>query len=430
MELEELQREVKGAVAPVMTAFDEFKKTNDARLAEIESKGVPDPVTVAKLENVEKTLSSYEGLNQRLTAAEGKSKAFEEANEAQKAVIAKLEAKLGRPGALSSDDRKIEMKQRVNLWARASIAALTHGQLNDEQRKALADVDAEYKVLTISNDTTGGYLAVPEYVLEIIKAETLITPARQVARVRQTANKQLNIPRRTGQFAAVRVTEQGTRSETTGQTYGLEEITLPEMYAVVDISQENLEDSAFDLEMEIREEASTQFSVKEGAEFISGTGVGQMEGILTNASVSSSVTGNAATLSGDGFITVWGNVKTAYAANGKWLLNRLTLAAARQLKDGVGNYLWLPGLAQGVPNTILGSPYVECPDMPDVAANTYPVAYGDFNRGYVIGDRIAMSFTRDPFTQAASGNVRFWFRRRVGGKVVLPEAIRKLQCHT
>jgi HK97 family phage major capsid protein len=88
----------------------------------------------------------------------------------------------------------------------------------------------------------------------------------------------------------------------------------------------------------------------------------------------------------------------------------------------------MPGIALGRPNTIDGDPYVEVPDMPNEGAGTTPVAYGDFARGYNLVDRIAMEMLRDPYTQATSGNVRFIFRRRLGGQVVLAEAIRKLTC--
>ena len=80
-------------------------------------------------------------------------------------------------------------------------------------------------------------------------------------------------------------------------------------------------------------------------------------------------------------------------------------------------------LTSGVPNTILGYPYVEMPDMPDVGSSAKPVAFGDFSRGYMIVDRVALSVLRDPFTQATSGNVRYIARRRHGGQVILPEAI-------
>jgi HK97 family phage major capsid protein len=427
--------ELKKAIEPVMTAFEEFKTANNERLTQIEKKGVADPVTVDKLTKIEKSLDQFEGINQKLTQAEAKSKALEDQQTAMNDILAKLEAKFGRPG--NGGDRKIELKGKVNSWGRAVFSAHTQGVVNlsaDEQ-KALADVAAEYKALNVSNDTAGGYLAPVEFVQEIIKAIVNVSPARSIVRVRQTANKAIQIPTRTGVFAARRVSENGTRSETAGLAYGQEEVTAPEMYAIVDISNDMLEDSAFDMQAEIQGEATEQFAVKEGQEFVSGTGVGECEGILVNADVAADVSGSAATIAdangqGNGLISLWGNLKTGYAANASWVMNRKTLASVRKLQDSQKNYIWMPGLANGVPNTILGSPYVEMPDMPNEGANAYPIAYGDFRRGYVFVDRIAMAMVRDPLTQATAGNVRFHFRRRMGGQVVLAEAIRKLKCST
>jgi HK97 family phage major capsid protein len=111
-------------------------------------------------------------------------------------------------------------------------------------------------------------------------------------------------------------------------------------------------------------------------------------------------------------------------------LNRFTLGAVRKLKDANDSYIWQPGLSAGVANTILGAPYVEVPDMPDVAAAAFPIAFGDWRRAYVIVDRIAMSVLRDPFTRGSQGQVKFLARRRVGGQVVLAEAVRKLKVGT
>ena len=293
----------------------------------------------------------------------------------------------------------------------------------------------EMKTLTVGNDPAAGYLAPVEFAAELIKAETEFSPIREIARVRQTSRNSLQMPKRTGTFGAVWVAEQATRSETTGLTYGLEEVPTHEMYALVDISQQMLEDSAFDLEAELMTEFSEQFAVTEGAAFVSGNGVGKPEGILDNADLGETVSGSAATIAdadgqANGLINLWHDIKTAYAIRGTWILNRKTLAAVRRLKDVDKNYVWQPGLAAGQPNTILGSPYVEVPDMPDEAANATPVAFGDFKRGYGIFDRVTLSVLRDPFTQATQGNVRFLARRRVGGQVLLAEAIRKLKCST
>lgn len=423
--------ELKKAISPVMTAFEEFKAANDARLKEIEKKGSADVITKEKVDRIETTLSQYEGLNQKLTLAEQQAKAAKEAAERVETALARI------PNDNRARKDGDEAKVMFNNWAKAVVRAHAVGVLNlsaDEQ-KILSDVTNEAKALNVSTDTAGGYLAPTEYVAEIIKAVTLSSPARGIVRVRNTANKAIQIPKRTGQFAARRVSENGAKSETTGLTYGLEELTAPEMYALIDISNQMLEDAAFDMEAEIREESAEQFAVKEGAEFVSGTGIGEYEGILTNGSVAETVSGTAATIAdsdgqANGLLTLKHAIKTAYAANATWIMNRTTIGAVRKLKDAQKNYIWMPGIAMGKPNTIDGDPYAEFPDMPSEGAGLYPIAYGDFRRAFTIVDRVAMEMLRDPYTQATSGNIRFIFRRRTGGRVVLAEAIRKLKCST
>jgi len=425
----EVSEEVKKAVEPVMTAFEAFKETNDKRLAEIEKKAAPDPLTVDKLNKIEQTLSSYEPLNQRLTTAENQAKALKEATD-------RIEVALNRlPKEMKSRQDGTEVKAHADAWAKAVIrgTALGLNNLQPDELKVLQDVAAECKALNVGTDTAGGYLAPIEYVREIIKGVTDLSPARALVRVRNTAMKSIQIPKRTGQFAARRVSEQGTKTETTGLTYGLEEINAPEMYALIDISNQMLEDTAFDMEAEIRMEASEQFAVKEGAEVVSGAAADECEGFMTNTSVASTNSGTAANIAdadgqANGLLTLKHALKTAYARNASWVMNRTTIGAVRKLKDAQKNYIWMPGVQNGAPATIDGDPYVEFPDMPSEGAGLYPIAYGDFRRAYTLVDRIAMEMLRDPYTQATSGNIRFIFRRRVGGQVVLAEAIRKLKC--
>lgn len=425
----------KTAIEQVMTAFEEFKATNDAALAEIKAKGVADPILTEKIGKIEGALNKFEDANQKATAAALEAK---NALDEEKKHVDELEQKLNRlalNGSADPEQRKAELKEKVNSWARAVVGAHTVGvpNLTADQQKALAEVAAEYKALSVGNDTTGGYLAPIEYVREILRTVTEISPARTLARVRQTASKAVAIPKRTGQFAAQWVAEQGTKSETDGLRYGMWEIPTHELYALIDISNQNLEDSAFDMAGEISFEATEQFAVAEGAAFVSGNGVGKPEGFLVAAGVSGNNSGSATTIAdaegqANGLLSLKYGLKTAYARNATWLMNRTTLGAVRRLKDNDKNYIWMPGIAQGRPNTIDGDPYVEVPDMPNEGAGTTPVAYGDFKRAYTLVDRIAMEMLRDPYTQATSGNVRFIFRRRLGGQVVMAEAIRKLTC--
>jgi HK97 family phage major capsid protein len=428
--------EVKKSIEEMMTSFEEFKKTNDKRLEDLAKKGTTDPLIEQKLANLEKTLSGFETLNQKLTAAENERKAAaqkhdEETKELNKR-LDEMALKIGRSGLKADVEELKARKAYFDNWLRGSANAITAGfiNLNENQRKAIEQANSEAKSLNVTVDTAGGYLAPTEYIREIIKGVTEISAMRGLVRVRTTANKSVQLPKRTGQFAAQWVADQGTRSETTGLTYGLEEITLPEMYALVDISNQQLEDAAFDMEAEIRGESSEQFALAEGAALVSGNGVGRPQGFLSHDSVSETVSGSATAIAADGLINLFYGVKTAYAAQGSWVLNRASIGAIRKLKGNDNNYLWQPGLAQNVPNTILGASYTEVPDMPSEGAGTYPVAFGDWRRAYTLIDRIAMEMLRDPYTQATSGNVRFIFRRRLGGKVVLAEAIRKLKCST
>lgn len=421
MDIEEIKSAVDSAVTPVMSAFEEFKQTNDARLAQLEAKGASDPITDEKLSKIEKTLAGYETINQKLTLAEQQAKAARE-------VADRLEVAMARLPASAKSHSVEERKARFSSWVRAAIRSGTVGSYNlsAEEQKLLSDVAEESKALNVSADTAGGYLAPIEYVREMIRLVVEQSPVRSLVTTRSTAMKSIQLPKKLGQFSAQWVAEQGTRAETTGYSFGLEEIPTHEIYALVDISNQMLEDSAFDMEAELRNDAAEQFAVAEGIAALSGNGVGKPQGILSHSSVDHVHSGAAADITADGMFNLFYGLKTAYSRNGVFGLNRLSIAAIRKLKDKQDQYLWMPGLANGAPNTILGASYVELPDMPNIGAGTYPVLFGDWRRAYTLVDRISMEFLRDPYTQATAGNVRFIFRKRLGGQVTNAEAIQKL----
>lgn len=395
--------EVKEVVEGIGKAFEEFKATNDQRLSEIEKKGTTDVVTEEKLQRIEADLDKFEDINQKLTAQANEAKSVNDK-------LDRLETMVKRPTA-SIETTEVKAEEKAfTKWLRKGKEGLE---------------EMETKALSVSDDTSAGFLAPPEYVRELIKTVTEVSPLRTIARVRSTTLKSVQMPSRTATFSAVFVAEQGTRSETTGYTTQLEEIPTHELYALVDISEQQLEDSVFNVEAEMQEEFATQFAKAEGTAFITGTGVGKPEGLLTNSNIATTNSGSGTALTADGLLTLVHSLKSEYGSQGSFIFNRTTLGAIRKLKDSAGQYVFQAGmmLTAGVPNTILGYPYAEMPDMPDVAGSAKPVAFGDFSRGYMIVDRVALSVLRDPFTQATSGNVRYVARRRVGGQVILAEAI-------
>jgi HK97 family phage major capsid protein len=332
---------------------------------------------------------------------------------------------------------KEEKAEQSSLEMKAFDSALRGYVLTPEEQKAIrryTPEPGERKVLTIADPTTGGYLAPPEFVQQIIKGETEFSPVRSIANVRQTSYRSVQIPKRTTLVTAAWTTEQGTRTESTGPAYGMVESTPHEMYAFKDVSFQDLEDSAFNLEGELAAEFSESFGVLEGTAFVSGSAVGQPEGLLTNATIVASytTTSTASTGTFDAASVVSGfyALKSAYSRNSSWLLNRAIIGVMRGWTDSTsGQFLWMPGLTAGTPDTLLGRPIVEATDMAAAQAGSAKMLLlGDFKRGYQIVDRIQVAITRDPFTQAASGNIRFHARKRVDGMVVLPEAFRVVRC--
>jgi HK97 family phage major capsid protein len=428
-------KEVKEGFDEINRAFDEFKKTNDARLEALKhqrSTGDFDE----KIEKMNDAMSKQEKIQrdwQKQQDALAAQRAAEELawKQQQQETDRKLEARMNRfvLGLGGADEAKGHSVMERKVYDRF-LRKGDHALQPDER-----------KVLVEANDSTGGYLAPPTYAQSIIEAIVLVSQFRGIANVVQIGTNELLQPKLTQTAAAAWIGEIANRSETTNPAWGLMKIPVHELMAETRISQQNLEDSAFNLEAIISAQFAKQFGVSEGAAVVSGNGVGKPLGFLdANAAgpstpIAFTPSGSSATIAGasgsegDGLIDLYHSVKSGYAANGRWLLNRGSLGKVRGLKDTTGRYLWDPGIGLGTtPPSILGSPYTEMPDMPDEGAGAFPIAFGDWKQAYTIVDRVEMSIVRDPFTVANVGQVKFFARRRVGGQVVLGEAIRLLKC--
>jgi HK97 family phage major capsid protein/HK97 family phage prohead protease len=331
----------------------------------------------------------------------------------------RIEQKLNRPGAV------VETKTAPEkVEAKAFVGFIRHG------REALP-VD-EVKALRVADDTAGGYLAPPDFVAEVIKGIVEISPMRQAARVGSTGSGEVILPKRTGRPTALWVGETETRQET-GSTYGQVEIPIHESACFVDVSLRLLEDAAVNIEAEVASDLAEEFGRQEGEVFLTGNGDKKPLGLLNDPDLTYTPTGNASTMGSDPaslLITHLYSMPQYYRQRGVWMMNASTLAFIRKLKDGDDTFLWQKSYADGQPETILGRPVVEAPDMPDIGAGTIPIVFGDFARAYRIYDRVALSLMRDPYSVATNGLVRFHARRRVGGGMVLAEAVKAIKCAT
>lgn len=327
----------------------------------------------------------------------------------------KIEAKANRPG---TGERK-DTDEAAELERKAFVEYLRMG-----------DRATEIKTLTVSGDPQGGYLAPNEIASEFIRNLVQYSPVRQLATVRSTVAPSVSYPKRTGVTNAAWRGETQTSTESE-PTFGQVDIPARELATYVDISNQLLQDSVA-AEAEVRLALAEDFGAKEGLAFVKGAGNLQPEGLMVNADVAYTATGNASTLGSapaDLLISHYYALPAAYRARGTWLMNGSTLAAVRKLKDGTtGVYLWQPAFAQGQPETILGRPVVEVPDLDDVGAAAQPILFGDIATAYRIVDRIALSVLVNPYSLATQGITRIHATRRVGAAVVQPAAVRKIKC--
>ena len=232
------------------------------------------------------------------------------------------------------------------------------------------------------------------------------------------------------------VGERASRTETTNPDVGLSSIGVHEIYAHQTVTQKLLDQSFVDVGGWIEGKIADKFARTEGLAAVSGTGVLQPRGFLdydTDTASDSSralwtlqhvVSGAAAAVTADGLKDLYWSLRATYRQNATWLMASATANSLDKLKDGNGDYLWKNGLAAGVQPTLLGRPVEFDENMPAIAAGTFPIALGDFKRGYTFVDQVGVKTLRDPYTDKP--NVIFYVYKRVGGNVSNSEAI-KLQ---
>ncbi|MGQ0740922.1 MAG: phage major capsid protein [Alphaproteobacteria bacterium] len=394
------ERELKDAFDEFLHAFDAFKNANDERLAQLEKRSA-DVVTSEKVERISATLDE------------------------QKRALDELALAAQRPALAAGTPDTRAHKKAFERYVRKGDAG------------GLASF--ELKALSSQSDPDGGYLVPTETENAIDRILAKVSPIRAIATVRQIGAASFRKPIATAGADSGWVGEAASRAETTAPTISVIEFPAMELYAMPAATQSLLDDAYVNVEQWLAEEVQTEFAQQEGAAFVSGDGVNKPRGFLTYDTVADAswawekigyiASGAAGAFASsdpsDALIDLAYAPKQGYRAGAHWVMNRKTEAAIRKLKDGQGNYIWQPGTAAGEPATLLGYAITEAEDMPDIAANSLSIAFGDFGRGYLIVDRVGVRVLRDPYS--AKPFVLFYTTKRVGGGVQNFEAIKLMK---
>jgi HK97 family phage major capsid protein len=401
----------------------EGNKTIEALRSEVDAIKSADVVSTEKLGRMEKDLSETLAAKQK---AELELKAIETR-------LAEVETKAARPGGIPKAEESDEYKEAFVAYIRNPSNPVLQSKMYDLQAKA-TDVRT-------STGASGGF-ALPEVIAtDIAKQVQDISPIRQIARVVQVGTPDYKELVDLNGFGFEWVGETSARNQTDTPNLGEVAPTFGEIAAKPEATRHSLEDLFFNVEAWLQASGAEQFAIAEGAAFVSGDGSNKPTGILggptpvTTADASRAfgtlqyvATGEAAALADNPFDTfhdiVYG-LKAGYRSNARFLMNSLTMAALAKVKDADGRYLLQASVAMGVPDMINGYGITVAEDMPNIGANTFPVAFGDFQRGYLIADRVGLGIIRDEVTKP--GYIRYIMFKRVGGKLKDTNAIKLLK---
>lgn len=424
---------VKEALEKQGTAWEEYKKANDARLKALEE-GKSTTDFEAKLAEMEKDLKAASSelkefalkSNRPQQSAEGEQKAAAVLKAFNaKGLAAAIEA--GKSFAPLSDEGYRAYKSAMSLYLRQDLKGLSADEL---------------KTINVGNAGQGGFLVGEEMEAGIDRVIGKYSSMRQIATVRnigQASYKKL--VKVMGLSGAKRGGENAYPENGNSPGWVEMEFKAGTYISEQRITSEALEDAVQDIEGDLQDEIGMEFAEMEGSDFIDGDGTNGPRGLLAYGAVENSAwewgkvgyvksggaAGFAAANPSDRLIDLQHSLKRQFRAGAVWSMNDATLAAIRKFKDGNGIYLWAPsGLLNGVAGQLLGYAVNTDDFMPDLGANAFPIAFGDFKRAYYVIDRKGIAVLRD--AASAFPHVRFLARKRVGGGIANFQAVKLLKC--
>ena len=400
--------DINSAFDDFMRSFEAFKSENNGRIDRLERRSA-DVLSTEKVDRIGETL------------------------DAQKRLLDDLVLKARRPSLSTSAINERAPRSHVELEHRAAFDAYVR------QGEAAGLKRLEAKALSAGSSADGGYLVPQDTEFEIGRRLAEVSPIRAIAGNRQVSTTVYRKPFLITGAAVGWVGETAARAQTDSPT--LAELSFPtmELYAMPAATQPLLDDSAVNIDEWLASEIDTAFAEQEGAAFVSGDGTNKPKGFLAYGTVAESswawgslgyvISGAAADFPAsnpsDPLLDLVYAVKSGYRQNGSFVMNRRTQSEIRKMKDANGNYLWQPPAQAGGQASLMGFPLVEAEDMPDIGAGNFPIAFGDFRRGYLVVDRMGVRVLRDPYS--AKPYVLFYVTQRVGGGVQDFDAIKLLK---
>lgn len=247
--------------------------------------------------------------------------------------------------------------------------------------------NADFRSLLKGNAASGGALVPTDFYNRLVAHLIEVSGVMQAnpTVINTSGGEVIQVPKTTSHFTASIVSEAAPIS-TSESTFGQVSLGAYKYGALFQISRELLNDTGVDLEGYLAMNAGRALGNAMGQHFLVGTGTGQPSGVLLGAT--GSITGSSGLVgapTSDNLIDMYYSVIPPYRASRScaWMMADTTVGKVRKLRDTVGQYLWQPSLAIGVPDTLLGKPVYVDPFVPTAALGAKSVIFGDFSQYFV-----------------------------------------------
>ena len=340
----------------------------------------------------------------------------------------------------SGEEVKKENTRRDAM--RKFLSAGEKGVTVEEMKVLSAPVNTK-SVMTSNDFSTCGIFANEDLMSEMEKDFLNYSAVRNLVSVKNTVEKEITFNKSplSGRTKAYRRGELDEALESGKLKFEKGRVPLYASTSLIKATREDIQYStAVDLESLIVEEATESFAVAEANEIINGTGVEQAEGILVNKDIEKIPTATTGVLTFEDISAVYVALKGIYRKNAVFGANSVVIKMLMDLKDTSGRpiFFWNKPLTDTIigdgnarieaTGTLFGKPLYEIPEMPDTVTTGKPMlVFGDFQTGYVLGNRVEMYMLRDENSDAKTGVVNFIFERYFGGAVKRAEAFKILK---
>ncbi|MDE2469704.1 MAG: phage major capsid protein, partial [Bradyrhizobium sp.] len=297
-----------------------------------------------------------------------------------------------------------DMDAKVLDWARGggerSIEISLSGlRIHREERGLTArNVVRESRALE-EGTYAGGDALVPQSFRSVLYQHLIMNSAVRQTRatvITTDSGEPLVMPKTTAHPAAGTVSGEGATINEQDPTFGAGTVSAYKYANLIPVSTELLQDSGVDLLGYLAMAMGRALAIGSGADFITGSGTGKPQGIVTGAGTVAQVVGGTGQGGSPNYLEledVYDAIIPPYQREGEWVFSQKMASNLRRLVDTLGRPLWVPSLSGDMPDTLLGKPFYLDPAIATPAINAVSMVFGDWST-YFIRDVSGLRFER------------------------------------